>query len=161
MSDISVVTGEEYYSGSFQDVKEVAKSLKIGEGKLAMISQEMVNRYQERADREIDGELERYYYTPIRFYNVYMPATATTVRVFPGMIRKLALYMTAGLLLTSEFQQMEPNMLEAAQNYINDSKRDLFEIIKFTRRIPGQQWKHNLRTAPPTMMPGYTPELNI
>jgi hypothetical protein len=161
MADISPSTGEQYYSGPWTAVQDVAKSLKMGEGKLASITQEMVNRYQERADREIDGELEHMYYTPIRPYNVYMPASATTKKIFPGMVQKIALYLAAGLLLTSEFQQMEPNLLEAAQNYINDSKRELFEITKFTRRIPGQQFRHRLRTALPTMMPGYVPELNI
>jgi hypothetical protein len=161
MPDISSTTGEPYYSYDWQSVRDVCKSLQIGEGKLAKITQELVNKFQELADRDIDGELERFYYTPIRSYNVYMPATATTQSVFPGMIRRIAIYLAAGLLLTSEFQQMEPNMLEAAQNYVNDSKRELFEIIKYTRRIPGQQLKSNLRVMPPTMQPGYVPELNI
>jgi len=160
MADISPTTGETYYSGSFEKVRNICKSLKIGEGKLAKVTQGLVNEFQETADREIDGELERFYYVPIRARKVFMPGTGTTKLVFPGMVEKLALYLAAGLLLTSEFQQMEPNVLESAQNYINDSRKDLFELTKFTRRIPGQQIKHNLRTAPPSMMPGYVPEPN-
>jgi hypothetical protein len=161
MSDISLVTGEKYYSGDWTEIQSVAKSLKMGEGKLAIITQELVNKFQERADRQIDGELEHMYYTPIRAYNVYMPGINATKSVFPGMIRKIAIYLSAGLLLTSEFQQNEPNMLESAQKYIDDAKRDLFEIVKFTRRIPGAQLKHRLKTMLPTMAPGYVPELNI
>jgi len=160
MADISDTTGQEFYSGSWESIRDLCRVLKIGPGKLSKVSQELVNFYQEMVDREIDGALQQYYQTPLRGYNVWMPAKSETVCVFPGAVRALARYWTAGLLLTTEFQGLDPNTNEAAQNYITESKQKLFEMTRFTRRIPGQKWRHNVRTAPPTMMPGIDPELN-
>jgi len=154
----SPTTGEAFYSGSWEDIRKLCKVLNIGEGRIAQINQELVEFYQEQVDREIDGELERYYYIPLHAYNVYQRGTSSTVPVFPGAIRSLARYWTAGILLTSEFQGLEPNANESAQNYITESKQKLYDFIRFQKRIPGQRWKHNLRTMPPTMAPGFNPE---
>jgi hypothetical protein len=68
-SDISVVTLEEYYSGSWEDIKDVLRVLNIGEGLMDKVTQPMVNRYQEMVDRDIDGILNDTYQTPIRAFN--------------------------------------------------------------------------------------------
>jgi len=162
--DLSPTTQSEYYSGDWQSIRNICRVLKMGEGRLAKITQELVNFYQEMVDREIDGELTQYYYIPIRGYNVWMPdansGAGATVKVFPGNIRTIARYWTAGLLLTSEFQGLDPNTNESANNYIIDSKQKIFDIIKFSRRIPGARWKSRQRPMPPTLDPGYLPELN-
>lgn len=158
--DISNTTGEEYYSGSWTDIRNICRVLNIGEGKLSKITQELVNYYQEMVDREIDADVEQYYYTPLRYYRQYMPAKVETVNVFPGEIRSLARYWTAGLLLTSEFQGLDPNANESASNYITESKQKLFNIVQYSRRIRGQKKKHNLHTMLPNMAPGRTPEQN-
>lgn len=67
--DISLTTGELFYSGSWHDIKNVLKVLNIGEGKMATITQTMVNEYQEMIDREIDALLSETYQVPIRAYN--------------------------------------------------------------------------------------------
>ena len=157
----SQITNEEFYSGDWVDVRNLCRVLNIGEGKLSKITQNLVEYYQEMIDREIDGSVEQYYYTPLRPYNQYMPASGTTKKIFPGAVRSLARYWTAGALLLSEFQSLDQNTNEAAQNYVEESKRKLYELISFTRRIPGQILRHNLRTMPPTMAPGTNPEFNL
>jgi len=160
MPDISSVTGEPFYSGSWEDIRDLCRVLNIGEGKLAKVTQQLVNYYQEMVDREIDGILEQFYYTPLRPFNQWQPARSVHESVFPGGVRSLARYWTAGALLTTEFQGLDPNANEAAQNYITESKQKAYEYTRYTTRIPGQRWKHNLRTAPPTMMPGVNREPN-
>lgn len=158
---ISPTTQEEFYSGDWKDIENMCRVLQIGQGKLAKITEQLVEFYQEMVDREIDGQLNQYYYTPLRSYNQYIPANDTTIAIFPGAIRSLARYWTTGTLLLSEFQSLEQNITEQAQKYIDESKQKIFDIIRYSRRIPGQLIKHNLKTAPPSMMPGVNPELNI
>jgi len=158
MPDVSPTTGEAYYSGTWEDVRNLCKVLKIGSGRLALIDQKLVEFYQEQVDREIDGELEQYYYVPLRSYNMYRPVDSTTISVFPGAIRSLARHWAAGALLMSEFQDLDPNANEGATTYITESKQKLYDFMRFQKRIPGQTWKHNLRTMPPTMAPGFNPE---
>jgi hypothetical protein len=70
MADISITTGEGFYSGDWQDIHEVLRVLNIGEGIMSKITQEMVNHYQEMVDRDIDGILTDTYHTPIRAFNM-------------------------------------------------------------------------------------------
>lgn len=69
MADTSPTTLEEFYSGTWQDIKDVVRVLNIGEGVMAKITQAMVNRYQEMIDRDIDALLNDTYHTPIRAFN--------------------------------------------------------------------------------------------
>jgi len=155
--DISPTTGQQYYSGDWVDIRNICRSLNIGEGKLSKITQEMVNGYQERIDRELDAQLADLYYTPIKPYNVKMP-DGVTRSIFPGNIRRLALYWTAGLLLESEFQGNEPNLQEAATEYVLQAQKSLFRMIRFNQRIEGQEYKSRLRTMLPRFQPPLNPE---
>jgi len=157
---ISPTTGYAFYSGDYINIKNICRALNIGEGKLAKITQNLVEEYQELVDRAIDAELEQYYYTPLVPYNQKQP-DGNTVAIYPGNIVRLARYWTAGLLLTSEFQGLDPNANESAVGYIEDSRRQLFEIVRYNKRLYGQRQKHNLKTAPPGMFPGKNPEPNF
>lgn len=158
--DISPTTGEQYYSGSWLEIQEVLRVLNIGEGKLAKVTEEMTNHYQERTDREIDAILEPLYHVPLRAMNQVQPDGAIR-RVFPGDIRRIAVYWTSGLLLLSEFQQLSQNVTDQSQAFIDDSRRSLFAVIRFNHRIPGQERKsHISRTVPPSMQPPAIPEPN-
>jgi len=158
MAETSVTTGEIYYSGSWEAIRDIIRWLKMGEGKLAKITMELVNSYQEMVDREIDGMLGELYHVPLKAFNQVQP-DGSTQSVFPGAVRRLARYWTAGLLIHGEYQQLEPNMSEAATSYIEDSRRELFRMIRFNMRIPGQERKsHISRTMPPTMHPATMPE---
>ena len=130
MADISPSTNQEFYSGSWENIRNVCRAIKMGEGKLAKVTQELVNYYQELVDREIDAQLENYYYVPLIAYNQVMP-DGVTRSVFPGDIRRHATYWTAGLLLQSEFQGNEPNAQEAATQYIEESKKMLYNMMRF------------------------------
>jgi hypothetical protein len=157
---ISPTTGQAYYSDDWKAIKDICRVLNIGEGKLAKITQELVEFYQEMVDREIDAALEQYYYVPLKKYRQVQP-DGSTKEVFPGNIVRLARYFTAGLLLTSEFQGLDPNANESATSYIDSSRRQVFEIVRFNRRLYGQDWKANLRTMLPTMKPARNPEPNF
>ena len=107
---VSVVTGEPPYSGAWTNVRDFARTLKIGEGKLAKINEILVNKYQEIIDRQIDGILNELYWVPIRHFNQMQPS-GTKKRIFPGEVRQLAIEWTTGQLLTSEFQGLDPGMV--------------------------------------------------
>lgn len=159
-NDISPITNQAFYSGSWENIKSICTVLKIGDGRLARISQSMVNHWQEQTDRAIDGQLERYYYVPLQPINLYQQATGNTISTFPFAIIESSRYWTAGALLLAEFQQLENNLTEQATSFVNESKQRIYDIARFNRRLEGQRWKHNLRTAPPSMMPGFNPEPN-
>ena len=135
--DISPTTGEEFYSGPWQNVKDLAKTLKIGEGKLATINQEMVNRFQERIDRKIDGALNALYFVPLRRFNQMQP-DGNTKKIFPGEITSIAIFWTCGEMLTSEFQGLDPNANEQAQQFVLESEKKLYKIVRFNARVQGQ-----------------------
>lgn len=160
-NDTSPTTGEEYYSGSWENIRNVLHVLDIDTGKLATVTMATVNFYQEMVDRNIDDIVGELYHVPLRSMNQVMP-TGATKRVFPGNVSKLAIYWTAGLLLQNEFQNLAQNVTEQAQQYIDQSRRDTFAIIRFNHRLWGQEFKSNLsRTVPPTMQPPDLPEANF
>lgn len=159
--DISPTTGEQFYSGGWTDVQDVLRVLNIGEGKLDKVTQEMVNRYQERVDREVDAILEPVAHVPLRAMNQVQP-DGTTKRVFPGDIRQAALYWTAGLLLLSEFQNLSQNMTDQSQALIERSQKSMYAIVRNNHRIPGQEKKSLYsHTMPPNLQPKSIPEPNF
>ena len=161
MSDISETTGDEYYSGSWEDVQAVLRVLDVDEGKLATLTQEGVNEYQETIDREIDAILEDTYHTPLRGMN-QVQIDGNTRRVFPGDVRRAARYWTASWLLLSEFQQLSQNITDQANTYMEDSRKQLYALKRFTHRIPGQERKsHFSHTLPPNFQPPSIPEADF
>lgn len=163
MADISPTTGEQFFSGSWQDIQDVLRILNIGEGKMDQVTQPMVNRYQEMIDRDIDAILQDTYHVPIRAVNqVGLTGTqgaGPVSRVFPGDVRRAARYWTAGQLLVNEFQQLEQNITEQATQMVSDARMQVFAFCRPTHRIPGQRRKSNIsRTMPPNMQPSAFPE---
>jgi len=158
MSDISETTGVEFYSGSWEDIQMVLKVLNVDEGKLSTLTQTDVNKFQEMIDREIDAILEDTYHTPLRSMN-QMQVDGITRRVFPGDVRRAARYWAASWLLLAEFQQLSQNTTDQAQTYIDDAKRQIYAMKRFTHRIPGQERKsHFSHTIPPNFQPPSIPE---
>jgi len=157
----SKVTGEQFYSGDWQSIKNILRVLNIGEGKMAAITQETTENFQEIVDREIDAILESLYHVPLRAMNQVQP-DGSTKRVFPGDIRRLAQYWVAGLMLMSEFQNLSQNITDQAQAFIEDSRKSLYAIIRFNHRIPGQEPKsHISKTCPAAIQPPSIPEPNF
>jgi hypothetical protein len=158
MADVSPTTGEEFYSGSWQAIQDVLRVMDIGEGKMAKVTQPMVNGYQEMIDRDIDAILMELYHTPLRAMNQVQP-DGTTKRVFPGDVRRCARYWTAGLLLLNEFQGLAQNLTDQAAAYVDDSKKQIFAMKRYNHRVPGQERKSHLsRTIPPNFQPPSIPE---
>ena len=156
--EINPRTGQEYYARHFQDIVNIARVLNIGGGRLQKLTPDLVRYYMDMVEQSIDGYLEEYYFTPIRLYNLVMP-DGTLKKVFPGKLRRLAQYWTAGLLLTSEFQQLDSNTNELLNSYMDDSRAELFQFTSFEQRIPGALWRSGIsRTMPPTMQPPKPPE---
>ena len=143
----------EYYAGEVSDVMLFCKSLNIGNGKLCKINDEMVKKYMMLVNESIDSYLIDYYFVPVRRYNQVQP-DGSIKKVFPGKIRLTALQWTAGLLLQSEFQNLEPNVSESAMKYIEDSRKEIYQMTLFNVRIPGLRWKSPMsRTMLPAMEP--------
>jgi len=162
MLDISETTGEIYYSGTWEGIQDILRVLNIGEGKMSQVTQEMVNRYQEMVDRDIDALLQDAYQIPIRAYNMVQQASIAetkTIKVFPGDVRRAAKYWAAGHLLVSEFQQLESNLTEQATEYVSDARNQVYAMARPTHRIPGQRRKSNIsHTMPANMQPNSFPE---
>jgi hypothetical protein len=163
MADLSPTTLEQYYSGNWTDVQDVVRTLNIGEGKMATVTQPLVNRWQERVDRDIDAILSEVYHVPIRAFNmVGMTGTqgaGPQGRVFPGDVRRAALFWTSGQLLISEFQQLEANITEQATQMVSDARMQVFAMSRPNHRIQGQRRRSNIsRTMPANLQPSAFPE---
>lgn len=158
MADISKTTGEEFYSGSFSDIKEILSVIDIGEGRMAKVTQPMVNNYQETIDRDIDALLMELYHTPLRAMNQVQP-NGLTKRVFPGDVRRCSRYWVAGLILLNEFQGLAQNITDQATQYVEDAKKQIYAMRRFSHRVPGQERKSHLsKTMTPNMQPASIPE---
>lgn len=162
MSDeINLRTGGPYYAGSYENIIMICKVLNIDGGRLARINPDRIRYFMDLVEQLIDGYLEEYYFTPIRpFNNVMMDGT--TKLVFPGRLRKVAQYWASGLLLQTEFQGLEPNANDAVERYIEDSKKETFQMTFYNQRLPGQVMKSAVsRTFPPSLQPAMPPSENI
>ena len=158
MADLSPSTGEEFYSGSWEDIQAVLAVLDIDEGKLATLTEPVCNKYQEMVDRDIDAILEELYHTPLTSMYRVQPG-GTTKLMFPGDVRRAARYWAAALLLLNEFQQLSQNLTDQANAYVEDSRRQIYAMKRYTHRIPGQRRKsHFSRTIPPNFQPPSIPE---
>lgn len=147
----------DYYSGSEDNILMFCKSLDISDDRLASVSPVKVERYQRIVDDAIDGYICEYYFTPLTAYNQVQP-DGSIRKVFPGKIRFLAIQWTAGLILQSEFQNMEPNLHEAGVRFVEEAKKEMQQIVDFSTRIPGQKRKHPCPTMPPNLAPSKTNE---
>jgi len=153
--ELSPTTGEPFYSGSFLDIARVAKVLKIGDGKLDAITRESVNAAQEKADREIDGILNDLYHTPFR-QKMKMAPDGVYKTFFPGDLVQAAIYYTAGLLLSSEFQNLQSNSNDQSNAILEKAKVMVFDLKKNTHWISSAERKSNVsRTMPPSWQPAW------
>lgn len=158
MADLSPTTGQTFYSGDWAGVQDIIRVLNIGEGKMDKVNQPMVNRYQEMVDRDIDAIIGTVVHVPIRAFNQIQP-DGVTREVFPGDVRRAAKYWVAGQLILAEFQQLEQNVTDQAAQMIVDARRQMYDIARFTHRVPGQRQKSNLsRTMPAHIQPPQLPE---
>ena len=83
MSYVSPVTGEEPYSGPYQNVLDVLRVMNIGEGRMAQLDEPTIHRFQETVDRDCDSILSSAYQVPIRAYNLTKPVDTGTLPI-PG-----------------------------------------------------------------------------
>ena len=152
---LNPLTGQEYYSGSVEDVVKFCKSLNIDSGRLAAVKPVNVEQYQAQVDGIIDGYFSESYFLPITAYN-QVGVDGQVHLVFPQRLRYLAQQMTAGLLMLSEFQHQEQNMNEAGQRMFEEAKKEIYQMTLWNHRIPGQRYKsRQSRTMPPGFEPGH------
>lgn len=158
-SESTYIVGS-YYSGTVDTVMQFCKSVGVNGDKLVNISPVKVENMQRLVDDAIDGKLTEYYFTPLVCYNQVQP-DGSIRKVFPGNIRLLAVQWVAGLILQTEFQNVEPNTNEQAVRFVEESKRELQEIVDYSVRIPGQRRKHPSPTMPPNLAPSKTNEFRL
>lgn len=161
MADESInpITGQEYYSGTVEDIKKHVRMLRIDDSRLSQIKHSLVLFYMQTVDSAIDGYLDAYYQTPLRKYKIAQADGTSTSSIFPGKIVMIARNWVCGLLVQSEFQQLEPSQSDSASQYIENSKRDLFNISNLSSsRLPGQILRSSLS---PTMPPGLQPSIPL
>ncbi len=159
--EINPRTGQVFYGRCHEDIINICKVLNIDGGRMSKINPDRIRYFMDLVEQLIDGYLEEYYFTPIRPYNQMMPDGHTKL-IFPGRLRKVAQYWAAGLLLQTEFQALEPNANEAVEKYIEDSKKETFQMTFYNQRLQGQCLKSaTSRTFPPSMQPAMPPSENI
>jgi hypothetical protein len=154
------VTGQTYYAGDVEDIKALCRILKIGDGRLSQITPSMVERYMGLSEDAINALLAPHYFLPIRPYRHVKADELSTATIFPPGLRSIAQRWTAGLMLTSEFQDLEPNANESASKYVEESRNELVVMLNTNTRIQGQIPRTSFaRTMPPGMMPTKSPEV--
>jgi len=93
----SKTTLEEFYSGTWSDIKDVLRVLNIGEGKMSQVTQGMVENYQEMVDRDLDALLADVYAVPIRAYNqVIQGGSGSGTTSVPGWMDTGSVAILAG-----------------------------------------------------------------
>lgn len=153
MSDINPDTGQEYYSGSVDDVKLFCKSLNIDEGRLSTIQPASVLKYMHLVDGAVDGYFADSYFLPIKPYN-QVGADGTVRLIFPRRLRLLAQQWTAGMMMMSEFQHQEQNLNEAGIKLVEEAKKEVYQMTLWNHRIPGQRYRSIVsKTMPPNFEP--------
>jgi hypothetical protein len=81
------------------------------------------------------------------------------VLTYPGQVQESARYWVAGLLMKAEYQQLDSNMNEAVQNYIDYAVTTLEEIRAMTDRLEGQTLRPDISAfMPQGVMPYIRPE---
>jgi len=160
MATISPTTGEPFYSGEWdKNIEPLVKALNIGAGRLNTINSALVQRYQEQVDRMIDNQLMPLYVVPISRMRIYNRTRDVFVLTYPGRVQEAARYWVAGLLMKSEFQQMDGNVNEAVQNYIDYALTIVEQSKSMIDRLEGQEWRSDLsRFLPPGALPIVRPE---
>lgn len=155
MQDISITTGQAFYSGTWNNIKDALKVLKIGNAKLDSLTVEVVNGFQERTDRYIDGVLADLYKTPFKSRK-RINHSGVVFDDFPGDLRQIAIYYSCYLLMSSEFQGVSTNVNEQTNSLKDDSEKMLFALRKNTHWIPSAERKSQIsRTMPPTWQPAF------
>lgn len=150
----------EFYSGTVQSVMLFCKSLNISSDKLSNFQYPKIVQMQRLVDDAIDGYLNEYYFTPLCPFN-QVQIDGSVRKLFPGKIRFLAVQWTAGLLLQTEFQNLEPNINEQSQRFVEEAKKEMQQMVDFSTRIPGQRRKHPSPTMPPNLAPSKTNEFQL
>jgi len=158
--EINPITGQEYYAGNVEDVKDFLKVFHIkssaGRGRLETVtelSDETVHRYMQRVEQMIDSYLSELYFVPIRPYKQVMP-DGNTAEIFPGRLRRISQMWAATLIVQAEFENLEPNVNEIAVTFLEQVRRELYSLTLFTQRIPGAVYRSNWsKTLSPNMQP--------
>ena len=160
MPTISPTTGEPFYSGEWdKNIEPLVKALNIGDGRLNTIDAALIQRYQEQVDRNIDNNLMSLYLVPLARLRIYNRTRDVWVLTYPGRVQEAARYWVAGLLMKSEFQQMDGNINEAVQNYVDYSLTIIEQIKSMMDRLDGQEWRSDVsRFLPPGALPMVRPE---
>lgn len=158
MALINPRTGYAYYCGEISDITMICRVLNLEGGRIQKITDPIILKYMDMVEQSVDSYLESYYFTPIREYNV-VNASGQIVKQFPGRLRRLSQYWCAGLMITSEFQQLDANTSQIAETYIKDAQNELYQLTIFNQRLPGQVYKSSWgNTFPPSLQPGMQPE---
>lgn len=160
MPTTSPTTGEPYYSGEWdKNIEPLVKALKIGGGRLSTVNAAVVQRYQEQVDRLIDNQIMSLYVVPLSRMRIYNRKNNNYVLTYPGRIQEAARYWVAGLLMKSEYQQLDANTNEAVQNYIDYALTIIEQCKSMTDRLEGQRWRADVsRFLPPGAIPMVRPE---
>lgn len=157
---ISPTTGEPFYSGDWdRHIKPLVKALSVDSGKLNTVKASVIERFQEQVDRLIDNKLEALYVVPLAQQRIFNRTKNAFILSYPGKVQEAARYWTAGLLMKAEYQQLDSNVNDAVQNYIDYAVTIVEEIRSMTDRLQGQETRGDLSVFLPSgVMPRVRPE---
>ena len=160
--EINPRTGQPYYANNAQEVINCLLSMNLyKENEGGILGDDgrvdRVYYFMDLAESQIDGQLEQYYFIPLKECNqVYGKQIK---KEYPQYLRNVAVRLAAALMGQSQFQQNDPNKSEIARQLFLQVNEDIHKLALFVVRLPGQRLKSAIsKTMPPTMQPGRDPE---
>jgi len=132
----------DYYSGTLDDVKRVAKNIRVGEDVADdtnfAFTPAQAERFQAEADSVINARLRSIYLLPLR--KVTLPGG---VLDYPDPIPKIARELAASLMAISAYQESEPAFTESAKQMYESADKTLNDLVAgLTRGTVDMQGQH-------------------
>jgi len=157
--DISQTTRCEFYSGPASNVSAMMRQIQeentqvVENVTISDVTTQSINEFQEKVDRELDDKLRGIYAVPIHAYNV----GKIRVPVFPGLLREIAILLTATRVLMSQFYDVNPQQSDSINQYREQAELKLKQLLMNVDRLPGNRKRARHRTLPAAMEPQRDP----
>ena len=153
--DVSPVTKVAFYSGTAEEVKEMARQIQTETGQVvenvntSNVDSETINLHQEIVDRWIDGRLVATHKVPLQ--NYFVGHGSNKKSVFPGVIKEAAILLSAVRVLRSRLYDVNPQQSDSLTQYTDLAEARLRDYVTGVARVPGARKKARSRTLPPNM----------
>lgn len=153
--NVSPTTLETFYSGESSEVADMMRQIETETGQVvenvstSNVDAEEINANQEEIDRWLDDRLRATHKVPI--YQYVVGTGSDKRKVFPGIIKEIAIMFTAVRILRSRLYDVNPQQSDSLLQYTELSEQRVRDITTGVIRIPGARRRGRSRTLPPNM----------